>query len=71
MYIVQVTWEKGGPGLVWYTDTFYWNQIEQGDDCDWKWADDWDVDYSVYCDRTDGSLDAKQAVEIREDEKLR
>uniref|UniRef100_A0A915ARD0 G-patch domain-containing protein n=1 Tax=Parascaris univalens TaxID=6257 RepID=A0A915ARD0_PARUN len=68
---IEVTWEKGGPGLVWYTDTFYWNQIEQGDDCDWKWADDWDVDYAVYYDRTDGSLDAKQAVEIREDEKLR
>ncbi|VDM49790.1 unnamed protein product [Toxocara canis] len=68
---IEVTWEKGGPGLVWYTDTFYWNQIEQGDDCDWKWADDWDVDYSIYYDRADGTLDAKQAVEIRKDDKLR
>lgn len=68
---LEVVWEKGGPGLVWYTDTFYWNETEQGTDTDWKWADDWDVDYSVYYDKPGCSLDAKQAVEIREDEKLR
>lgn len=68
---LQVTWEKGGPGLVWYTDTFFWKELEEGIDSDWKWADDWDVDYSVYYDRKDGDLDAKQSVEMLEDQKLR
>uniref|UniRef100_A0A0N5B0J8 G-patch domain-containing protein n=1 Tax=Syphacia muris TaxID=451379 RepID=A0A0N5B0J8_9BILA len=68
---LEIVWEKGGPGLVWYTDTFYWNQTEQGTDTDWKWADDWDVDYSVYYDKPGCSFDAKQALEIREYEKLR
>ncbi|VDN29818.1 unnamed protein product [Gongylonema pulchrum] len=67
----EVTWEKGGPGLVWHMDTSFWREIEEGTDSDWKWADDWDVDYSVYYDRKDGDLDAKQAVEMLEDQKLR
>ncbi len=66
-----MTWEKGGAGLVWYTDAFYWDQTEQGTDCDWRWTDDWDVDYSIYYDRTAGDIDARQAVEMREDTMLR
>uniref|UniRef100_A0A183HKD3 G-patch domain-containing protein n=1 Tax=Onchocerca flexuosa TaxID=387005 RepID=A0A183HKD3_9BILA len=65
----EVTWEKGGPGLVWYTDSFFWNELEEGTDSDWKWVDDWDVDYSIYYDRKDGDLDAKQSVEMMEDQK--
>ncbi|EFO27632.1 hypothetical protein LOAG_00849 [Loa loa] len=67
----EVTWEKGGPGLVWYTDAFFWNELEEGKDSDWKWVDNWDVDYSIYYDRKDGDFDAKQSVEILEDQKLR
>ncbi|VIO94199.1 Uncharacterized protein BM_BM4866 [Brugia malayi] len=67
----EVTWEKGGPGLVWYTDTFFWKKLEDGTDNDWKWADDWDVDYSIYYDRKEGDLDAKHSVEMMEDQKLR
>uniref|UniRef100_A0A1I8EZL4 G-patch domain-containing protein n=1 Tax=Wuchereria bancrofti TaxID=6293 RepID=A0A1I8EZL4_WUCBA len=67
----EVTWEKGGPGLVWYTDTFFWKKLEEGTDNDWKWADDWDVDYSIYYDRKEGDLDAKHSVEMAEDQKLR
>lgn len=66
-----MTWEKGGPGLVWYTDTFFWKKLEDGTDNDWKWADDWDVDYSIYYDRKEGDLDAKHSVEMMEDQKLR
>uniref|UniRef100_A0A8R1XND7 G-patch domain-containing protein n=1 Tax=Onchocerca volvulus TaxID=6282 RepID=A0A8R1XND7_ONCVO len=66
----EVTWEKGGPGLVWYTDSFFWNELEEGIDSDWKWVDDWDIDYSIYYDRKDGDLDAKQSVEMMEDQKL-
>ncbi|VDM97399.1 unnamed protein product [Thelazia callipaeda] len=67
----EVTWEKGGPGLVWYTDAFFWKELEEGTDSDWKWADDWDVDYSIYYDQKDGDLDAKQALEIIMDKNLR
>uniref|UniRef100_A0A8R1HIZ4 G-patch domain-containing protein n=1 Tax=Caenorhabditis japonica TaxID=281687 RepID=A0A8R1HIZ4_CAEJA len=69
---MEVTWEKGGPGLVWYTDKNYWDEKEKGTDCDWKWADDWDVDYSVYYEgKSAGDMDAKAAVEIRNDERQR
>lgn len=27
---MEVTWEKGGPGLVWYTDKNYWDEQEKG-----------------------------------------
>ncbi|PAV63488.1 hypothetical protein WR25_01441 isoform B [Diploscapter pachys] len=69
---MEIVWEKGGPGLVWYTDTNFWDETEKGTDCDWNWADDWDVDYSVYYEgKSAGELDARQAVEMREDEELR
>ncbi|MFH4979597.1 hypothetical protein AB6A40_006306 [Gnathostoma spinigerum] len=67
----EVTWEKGGPGLVWYTDDNFWREVEQGTDCDWKWADDWDVDYSEYYERGSGSMDARDAVDIRRDKMAR
>ncbi|VDM80792.1 unnamed protein product [Strongylus vulgaris] len=66
---MEIVWEKGGPGLVWYTDKNYWDEREKGTDCDWAWADDWDVDYSVYYEgKQAGSKDARDAVEMREDE---
>lgn len=27
---MEVTWEKGGPGLVWHTDAAYWDKLEGG-----------------------------------------
>ncbi|VDP33798.1 unnamed protein product [Heligmosomoides polygyrus] len=27
---MEVTWEKGGPGLVWFTDKNYWDEREKG-----------------------------------------
>ncbi|VDM78104.1 unnamed protein product [Strongylus vulgaris] len=84
---MEIVWEKGGPGLVWYTDKNYWDEREKGlkssisfdqhpisigTDCDWAWADDWDVDYSVYYEgKQAGSKDARDAVEMREDEAKR
>ena len=58
-----MTWEKGGPGLVFYTDAFYWSQ--QTDDTDELWADDWDVDMGVYYDSTGGDKDARQQAQAR------
>ncbi|CAD6198028.1 unnamed protein product [Caenorhabditis auriculariae] len=69
---MEIVWEKGGPGLVWYTDKNYWDEREKGTDCDWAWADDWDVDYSVYYEgKSAAELDARHAVEIREDQEFR
>lgn len=49
---MEVVWEKGGPGLVWYTDAQYWQQQEG--DFDEETSDDWDVDYSVYLEENGG-----------------
>ena len=43
---MEVVWEKGGPGIVWYTDAQVWKEAEG--DFDEQTTDDWDVDYSVY-----------------------
>ena len=45
---LQLVWEKGGPGLVFYTDAQYWR--EQEGDFDEQTTDEWDVDMSVYYD---------------------
>ncbi|KAG7242221.1 hypothetical protein INR49_024267 [Caranx melampygus] len=42
---IELKWEKGGSGLVFYTDAQYW-QEEEGD-FDEQTADDWDVDMSM------------------------
>ncbi|GMS79835.1 hypothetical protein PENTCL1PPCAC_2010, partial [Pristionchus entomophagus] len=69
---MEVTWEKGGPGLVWETDKNKWDEIEKGTDMDWMWTDDWDVDYSVYYEgKGAGDVDSRAAVEMREDEERR
>ena len=39
---LEVVWEKGGSGLVFYTDAVYWDKV--AGDFDEKTADDWDVD---------------------------
>ena len=44
---IELKWEKGGPGLVFYTDAYYWHEMS-GKDFDEQTADDWDVDMSVY-----------------------
>lgn len=44
---LEVKWEKGGSGLVFYTDAYFWNEMK-GKDFDEDTVDDWDVDYGVY-----------------------
>lgn len=48
----EVVWEKGGPGIVWYTDAQIWREAEG--DFDEQTADDWDVDFSVYHEKDGG-----------------
>lgn len=49
---MEVVWEKGGPGIVWYTDATRWKEAEG--DFDEQTTDDWDVDYSVYYEENGG-----------------
>ncbi|KHJ46848.1 g-patch domain protein [Trichuris suis] len=69
---MEIVWEKGGPGLVFYTDAFHWSQQET--DTDAKWADEWDVDMSVYYkkpgDYDVGDKDAKDMLEMRRSQRI-
>ncbi|KAK2844357.1 hypothetical protein Q5P01_011016 [Channa striata] len=60
---IELKWEKGGSGLVFYTDAQYW-QEEEGD-FDEQTADDWDVDMSIYYDKDGGDMDSRDYVRMR------
>ncbi|XP_030074308.1 G patch domain-containing protein 3 [Microcaecilia unicolor] len=66
---IELKWEKGGSGLVFYTDAQYW-QEEQGD-FDEQTADDWDVDMSIYYDQDAGDKDARDFLQMRLEQKRR
>ncbi|KAM4579584.1 G patch domain-containing protein 3 [Odontesthes bonariensis] len=66
---IELKWEKGGSGLVFYTDAQFW-QEEEGD-FDEQTADDWDVDMSVYYDKDGGDMDARDYVRMRYETRLR
>ncbi|XP_017293660.1 G patch domain-containing protein 3 [Kryptolebias marmoratus] len=67
---IELKWEKGGSGLVFYTDAQYWQEEEEGD-FDEQTADDWDVDMSVYYDKDGGDMDARDYVRMRYEKRLR
>ncbi|NXX81427.1 GPTC3 protein, partial [Urocolius indicus] len=60
---VELKWEKGGSGLVFYTDAQFWQ--EQDGDFDEQTADDWDVDMSIYYDEAGGDKDARDSVQMQ------
>ncbi|XP_056618611.1 G patch domain-containing protein 3 [Triplophysa dalaica] len=66
---IELKWEKGGSGLVFYTDAQFWHE-EEGD-FDEQTADDWDVDMSVYYDQDGGDMDARDYVRMRSERRLR
>ncbi|XP_056448864.1 G patch domain-containing protein 3 [Gadus chalcogrammus] len=66
---IELKWEKGGSGLVFYTDAQYW-QEEEGD-FDEQTTDNWDVDMSVYYDKDGGDMDARDFVRMRYDKRMR
>ncbi|KAG7164704.1 G patch domain-containing protein 3-like [Homarus americanus] len=66
---IELVWEKGGPGLVFYTDAQYWR--EQEGDFDEQTADEWDVDMSVYYEEGAGDRDAQDSVAMLHSHKLR
>lgn len=66
---LEVQWEKGGSGLVFYTDAQFWD--EQEGDFDAKTSDDWDVDMSIYYNPESGDKDARDYVSMLHFKKLR
>ncbi|MFT7800443.1 G patch domain-containing protein 3 [Arapaima gigas] len=66
---IELKWEKGGSGLVFYTDAQYWQ--EEDGDFDEQTADDWDVDMSVYYDKDGGDMDARDYVHMRYERRQR
>eukprot|EP00058_Branchiostoma_floridae_P017995 XP_002603484.1 hypothetical protein BRAFLDRAFT_220106 [Branchiostoma floridae] len=66
---IELKWEKGGSGLVFYTDAQYWDQLRG--DFDERTTDDWDVDMSVYYDPDGGDKDARDYLQMRLEQRLR
>ncbi|NWJ09344.1 GPTC3 protein, partial [Crypturellus undulatus] len=65
---IELKWEKGGSGLVFYTDAQYWQ--EENGDFDEQTADDWDVDMSIYYDKDGGDKDARDSIRMRLEQRL-
>ena len=66
---MEVTWDKGSSGLVFYTDAQFWKEVENHDDA--EDADDWDVDTSEYEVAGSGDKDAQDAASVRRSDGLR
>ncbi|NWY18931.1 GPTC3 protein, partial [Aphelocoma coerulescens] len=66
---IELKWEKGGSGLVFYTDAQFWQ--EEDGDFDEQTADDWDVDMSIYYDKDGGDKDARDSVQMWLERRLR
>lgn len=45
---IELKWEKGGSGLVFYTDDVFWKEHEEKDFDKLDAADDWDIDMRMY-----------------------
>ncbi|TRY88292.1 hypothetical protein DNTS_016687 [Danionella cerebrum] len=67
---IELKWEKGGSGLVFYTDAQFWQEETEGD-FDEQTADDWDVDMSIYYDKDGGDMDARDFIRMRSEQRLR
>ncbi|XP_028396799.1 LOW QUALITY PROTEIN: G patch domain-containing protein 3-like [Dendronephthya gigantea] len=60
---IELKWEKGGSGLVFYTDAAYWDSLSG--DFDEQTADDWDIDMGIYEKEGYGDRHAKALMDIR------
>lgn len=67
---IELQWEKGGSGLVFYTDDNYWKE-QENKDFDAETADDWDLDMSVYYEANGGDLDSRDLLDMRRMDMLR
>jgi len=58
---MEVTWDKGSSGLVFYTDAQFWHAQQASED---RNTDDWDVDTSIYYGGTDPDRDSREMREM-------
>uniref|UniRef100_A0A8C5X9A9 G-patch domain containing 3 n=2 Tax=Malurus cyaneus samueli TaxID=2593467 RepID=A0A8C5X9A9_9PASS len=69
---IELKWEKGGSGLVFYTDAQHWQGVPRELwNFDEQTADDWDVDMSIYYDKDGGDKDARDSVQMLLEQRLR
>ncbi|CAG5124801.1 unnamed protein product [Candidula unifasciata] len=66
---IEQPWEKGGPGVVFYTDAVFWQEREG--DFDEQTTDDLDVDFSVYEGEGAGDKDIQDFLKIRQEKRFR
>ena len=65
---IELTWEKGGSGLVFYTDQVYWKALaDDGDIFDEEGFNQWGQDNSVFYDKHAGDKDSRDFVQMREE----
>ena len=68
---IELKWEKGGSGLVFYTDAQFWDLKDNCGDFDEKTADDWDLDLNGYRKKCSADKDAIDLKSLTEEMKLR
>ncbi|BFZ19631.1 hypothetical protein BsWGS_22670 [Bradybaena similaris] len=66
---IEQPWEKGGPGVVFYTDAVFWQEREG--DFDEQTTDDLDVDFSVYEGEGPGDKDIQDFLKVRQEKRFR
>ena len=59
---IELKWEKGGSGLVFYTDAAYWDSLSG--DFDEQTADDWDIDMGIY--EKEGSVSCSYVIDRKD-----
>ena len=63
---IELTWEKGGSGLVFYTDEAYWRATQSdGDIFDEEGFVQWGQDNSAFYDPHGGDKDAKDFIDMQ------
>ncbi|XP_011405377.1 PREDICTED: G patch domain-containing protein 3-like [Amphimedon queenslandica] len=68
---MEVTWDKGSSGLVFYTDASYWHQQEGDFDEQCSQEDDWDVDMSLYYGYESADKPARDMRDMEIEKRLR
>lgn len=68
---VELKWEKGGSGLVFYTDAQFWDLKDNCGDFDEKTADDLDIDMNIYRKNCSADKDSNDLKQMESEMKLR
>ncbi|PIK50918.1 putative G patch domain-containing protein 3 [Apostichopus japonicus] len=66
---MEIVWDKGSSGLVFYTDAAYWDAMKG--DFDERTSDEWDVDMSIFYEKDGGTKDARDWLQIQKEARIR